>query len=95
MARTDPQINLRIPAQLKERIEQAGSVSGRSTNAEIVYRLELSFSVENVMMGVHEALAQTQENLAKIEDRMSEFYQEKKLFEKKLAAANALLSKKK
>ncbi|WP_363800068.1 Arc family DNA-binding protein [Lysobacter firmicutimachus] len=44
MARTDPQINLRIPAGLKEAVEAAARASGRSTNAEIVYRLEESLT---------------------------------------------------
>ena len=42
MARTDPQISLRIPADLKERIRQAADANRRSVNAEIVHRLEES-----------------------------------------------------
>lgn len=40
MARTDPQINLRIPAELKAKIEEFAKKSGRSTTAEIIKRLE-------------------------------------------------------
>ena len=43
MARSDPQINLRIPAGLKERIEAAAASNKRSMNAEIAERLEESF----------------------------------------------------
>lgn len=39
MARTDPQINLRIPADLKERIEAAAKSNNRSMTAEIVSSL--------------------------------------------------------
>lgn len=40
MARTDPAINLRIPADLKLKVEQAAREAGRSTNAEIVFQLQ-------------------------------------------------------
>lgn len=45
MARSDPQVNLRISAELKERIEAAAAKSKRSMNAEIAERLERSFDV--------------------------------------------------
>jgi len=40
---TDPQYKLRLPAELKERIERAALENKRSMNAEIVHRLEESF----------------------------------------------------
>ena len=46
MARTDPQINIRLPLELKERIRIIGDQNGRSMNAEIVHRLEQSFEAE-------------------------------------------------
>ncbi|PTB20736.1 hypothetical protein C9I57_11340 [Trinickia symbiotica] len=46
MARDEPQINLRIPAELKERLEQASTQSKRSLTAEVVARLEESFASE-------------------------------------------------
>ncbi len=54
MARTDPQINLRIPAALKKKIELTAVENSRSINSEVVQRLEQSFeqksfeSLENV-----------------------------------------------
>jgi len=42
----DIQFNLRIPEELKEKIKQAATESGRSINAEAQYRLEESFSEE-------------------------------------------------
>ncbi|TPM59369.1 Arc family DNA-binding protein [Mesorhizobium sp. B2-2-4] len=43
MAREDPQINIRMPAALKLRLEDAALELGRSVTAEIVSRLEQSF----------------------------------------------------
>lgn len=43
MARTDPQVNFRIPADLKNTIEQAAFKSHRTVTAEIVARLQQSF----------------------------------------------------
>jgi hypothetical protein len=44
MARDEPQINLRMPADLKVRLERAASENRRSTTAEIMARLEESFT---------------------------------------------------
>jgi hypothetical protein len=43
MARTDPQINLRIPAALKARLEESSVAAGRSITAEVVARLEATY----------------------------------------------------
>lgn len=43
MARTDPQINIRVPEQLKKDIEIASIENGRSINTEVVFRLVESF----------------------------------------------------
>lgn len=43
MSREDPQLKIRLPADLKERIESASKTEGRSMNAEIIARLENSF----------------------------------------------------
>ncbi|MEF8764894.1 Arc family DNA-binding protein [Stenotrophomonas sp. A3_2] len=51
MARTDPQVNIRIPSALKERLEDVAGESGRSLTAEIVHRLELSFERPNPAPG--------------------------------------------
>ncbi|WP_151805372.1 Arc family DNA-binding protein [Acinetobacter junii] len=44
MARTDPQINIRVPAELKKELELMAVENGRSLNAEVVLRLEQSFN---------------------------------------------------
>jgi hypothetical protein len=43
MTRADPQMKIRMPPDLHERIAAEAKASGRSMNAEIVYRLGLSF----------------------------------------------------
>ena len=43
MKQTDPQYKLRLPQDLKDRIEQSSKLSGRSMNAEIVSRLQASY----------------------------------------------------
>lgn len=51
MARDEPQINLRIPSALKERLEQASAQSKRSLTAEVVARLEESFALDRGATG--------------------------------------------
>lgn len=46
MARTDPQINIRVPAKLKKELELLAIQNGRSLNAEVVLRLENSIPVK-------------------------------------------------
>lgn len=46
MARDDPHFRLRLPAELKEKIEFSAKENNRSINAEILSRLENSFSVQ-------------------------------------------------
>ncbi|MGO2265094.1 Arc family DNA-binding protein [Halomonas sp.] len=45
MRKDDPQINLRIPPDLKERIQQAAKKNRRTQTAEIVARLQESFEL--------------------------------------------------
>lgn len=44
MSREDPQFKLRLPAELKARIDQAAAENHRSINAELIARLESTFS---------------------------------------------------
>ena len=43
MARTDPQLNLRLPQELKDRIETTANEKRRSVTAEVIERLTRSF----------------------------------------------------
>ena len=46
MGREDPQIKLRLSDELKSKIVAAAATTGRSMNAEIVHRLEMTFEAE-------------------------------------------------
>lgn len=43
MSREDPQLRIRLPIELKEKVEESAKSNGRSMNAEIIQRLEVSF----------------------------------------------------
>nr|WP_176080838.1 Arc family DNA-binding protein [Paraburkholderia tropica] len=40
MTREDPQMKLRLPADLKDRLAELATENGRSLNAEVIKRLE-------------------------------------------------------
>lgn len=44
MSRSDPQFNLRIPQELRDRVMEAAKENKRSATAEIIARLEQSFA---------------------------------------------------
>ncbi|KVD48646.1 hypothetical protein WS61_07445 [Burkholderia sp. ABCPW 11] len=44
MTREDPQMKLRLPADLKDRLSELAAANGRSLNAEVLLRLEASIS---------------------------------------------------
>lgn len=46
MARTDPQLNLRLPADLKDMLDEAAAKNKRSVTSETVDRLISSFSAD-------------------------------------------------
>jgi hypothetical protein len=64
MARSDPQVNIRMPQALKERLESATAETNRSLNGEIVARLEESFE------GRAGTVDLSEKSLSKIEDRV-------------------------
>lgn len=46
MARNDPQVNLRIPAELKDRLDAAALENKRSLTAEVIDKIELGLRVD-------------------------------------------------
>lgn len=47
MARSDPQLNFRIPIELREKLESAAKENNRSLTGELVARLEQSFETRD------------------------------------------------
>lgn len=58
MARTDPQVNFRIPAELKDKLDDAAKENGRTLTAELILRLEMTFDQDD----------QVQDLLSRVED---------------------------
>lgn len=59
MSREDPQLRIRLPLELKEKIEETAKTNNRSMNAEIVHRLDSSFLneiQEDDVISAHDAL---------------------------------------
>lgn len=74
MARTDPQINIRLPADLKARLDKAAAEAGRSFTAEIVLRLEESFPLleSALLIRQREQLASIAIEASRLRDREGE-----------------------
>ncbi|HBN7263402.1 TPA: Arc family DNA-binding protein [Escherichia coli] len=59
MSREDPQLRIRLPVELKEKIDDAAKANNRSMNAEIVQRLDQSFLnevLEDEVVSANQAL---------------------------------------
>jgi hypothetical protein len=74
MTREDPQMKLRLPPELKDRLSEAAASDNRSLNAEVVSRLQESFSLSHVgskVVKVDEAVmrAVTDRQLAALDER--------------------------
>lgn len=51
MARDDPQFNLRLPNELKEKVKQRARMNGRSLNSEIVQIVQDAISQPSKVIG--------------------------------------------
>ncbi len=84
MARIDPQVNIRMPADLKDKITERADLNGRSMNAEILQMLQDALHLTKVipmqdevidgqldLLSQQEKLIQTQSQLLK--DQKNEF----------------------
>ncbi|WP_428054910.1 Arc family DNA-binding protein [Devosia oryzisoli] len=47
LARSDPQVNIRIPPDMRERIRERAEANRRSMNSEIVHYLDRALAAEN------------------------------------------------
>lgn len=71
MARNDPQVNIRLPEELKEALDRGARESGRSLTAEIVHRLQ-AFVARNLSDDARIAqLERTQHALIEAVERLS------------------------
>lgn len=48
MSREDPQMKIRLPAEMKEQLEKAATENKRSMNAEVLSRLKDSFKMDSL-----------------------------------------------
>ncbi|MDE9447891.1 Arc family DNA-binding protein [Xenorhabdus bovienii] len=48
MSREDPQMKIRVPAELKGKLEEAAGENKRSMNAEVLQRLSQSFDTHGI-----------------------------------------------
>ncbi|ANL55092.1 ribbon-helix-helix domain-containing protein [Rhizobium phaseoli] len=70
MGREDPQLKLRLPEEMKDKITDAAKTMGRSVNAEIVDRLAFTLrahphaSVMRALLNFHERLLDGKEPLS-------------------------------
>lgn len=63
MSRDDPQMKIRLPAELKTGVETAAKANNRTMNAEIVARLQQSFENKLLSQGDMEVLEQSAQTL--------------------------------
>lgn len=71
MARDDPHFRLRLPADLKARVEEAARAANRSINAEIVQRLEGSFIYPEIDVDLETLIQQILEHAFTSEEFVS------------------------
>ena len=69
MSREDPQLKLRLPPDLKSRVEDAAKANNRSMNAEIVSRLQGTFTETAVLPIPKEAVLAHLKQITKILER--------------------------
>lgn len=73
MTKSDLQVNFRMPAGLKAKLETAAAQNNRSTTAEVVARLEASFDEEergfplSTLTTLTELMGKVEEHLASLD----------------------------
>ncbi len=68
MARTDPQVNFRIPAELKDKLDEAARENGRTLTAELILRLEMTFDHDDQVQDLQEQVKYLEERIEHLED---------------------------
>lgn len=63
MARTDPQVNFRIPAELKDKLDNAAKENGRTITAELILRLEMTFEQDDQVSELVERINKLEDDI--------------------------------
>ncbi|WP_291370340.1 MULTISPECIES: Arc family DNA-binding protein [unclassified Acinetobacter] len=63
MARTDPQVNFRIPAELKDKLDNAAKENGRTITAELILRLEMTFDQDDQVSELVERINKLEDDI--------------------------------
>ncbi|WCE67978.1 Arc family DNA-binding protein [Sulfitobacter faviae] len=87
---TDPQFKLRLPADLKDRVQRASERNNRSMNAEIVAALEEKFPKVDLFDALNTAVIEARDKLEKMEPGPERDAAYKRLDEQLAYAHNAL-----
>lgn len=81
MARTDPQLNLRLPAELKDKLEEAATNNNRTLTSETVDRLIASFEqpakpaeIAFVLSRMEMRAAEAELDLSQMKSMLAEIY---------------------
>lgn len=72
MAREDPQLKFRVPADLRSRLEASASESHRSLSAEIVARLESTFPRIVTAEHMPERFEDVEDEIARLQSEINE-----------------------
>lgn len=67
MARTDPQVNFRIPTELKDKLDNAAKENGRTITAELILRLEMTFEQDDHLQDLMTRIEKLEEIVDSIE----------------------------
>lgn len=70
MARTDPQVNFRIPAELKDKLDEAAKENGRTLTAELILRLEMTFENDDQVQDLQERVNQLEDESKRLEKNL-------------------------
>ncbi|EKF40158.1 hypothetical protein NA8A_22356 [Nitratireductor indicus C115] len=74
---TDPQFKLRLPAALKDEIEEAARTNNRTMNAEIVDRLEKYEAAQNLIASVRPDMARLSNAIEERQREINRLYEER------------------
>lgn len=72
MARTDPQVNFRIPSELKDKLDNAAKENGRTLTAELILRLEMTFDQDDQILDLRDRIEKLEEAVEYLESFQSE-----------------------